>query len=44
MGLRQQPESIINSVDDIDDYTVSHDSESNKNETITKKSTKSKKN
>ena len=44
MGLPQQPESIINSTDDIDDYSVSHDSENNKNETIIKKSTKNKKN
>ena len=39
MGLPQQHGSIINSTDDVDDYSVSDDSD-NKNETIIKKSTK----
>ena len=44
MGLPEQHGSIINSTDDVDDYSVSDDSDSNKNETIIKKSTKKKKN
>ena len=42
VGLHQQHGSIINSTDDVD-YSVSDDSDNNKNETIIKKSTKKKK-
>ena len=37
VGLHQQHGSIINSTDDVDDYSVSDDSDNNKNETIIKK-------
>ena len=40
VGLPQQHGSIINSTDDVDDYSVSDDSDNNKNETTIKKSTK----
>ena len=42
MGLPQQHESVMNSTDDVDDYSVSDDSGNNKNETIIKISTKKK--
>ena len=42
VGLPEQHGSIINSTDDVDDYSVSDDSDSNKNETIIIKSTKKK--
>ena len=43
MELPQQHRSIINSTDNVDDYSVSDDTDSNKNKTIIKKSTKKKK-
>ena len=43
MGLPQQHGSIINSTDDVDDYSVSENSDNNKNETIIKISTKKRK-
>ena len=43
VGLPQQHGSIINSTDDVDDYSVSDDSDNNKNEAILKKSTKEEK-
>ena len=43
VGLPQQHGSIINSTDDVDDYSVSDDSDNNKNEAILKKSTKKEK-
>ena len=43
MGLSQQHGSIVNATDDVDDYSVSGDSDNNKNETLIKKSTKKEK-
>ena len=43
VGLSQQHGSIVNSTDDVDDYSVSGDSGNNKNETLIKKSAKKEK-
>ena len=43
MGLSQQHGSIVNATDDVDDYSVSGDSDNNKYETLIKKSTKKEK-
>ena len=43
VGLSQQHGSIVNSTDDVDNYSVSGDSGNNKNETLIKKSAKKEK-